>query len=216
MELYGKDIFMNIFFDLDGTLIDSRQRLYQLFQHLVPQSNLSFDAYWEMKRNKIGHGEILRQYFYYTEDSIKDFQEKWMKRIELPEWLEKDIPFDGVSNFLKKVSQSHTLYIVTARQFREEVIKQVKKFGWSDYFKGILVTEQKVEKFDLIKTVENISEEDWLVTDTGKDINTGKKLGIRTAGVLSGFLNRDSLLEYKPDIILPIILDFKYKELENE
>ncbi|MFN9319674.1 MAG: HAD hydrolase-like protein, partial [Chitinophagales bacterium] len=26
---------MNIFFDLDGTLIDSRPRLYHLFQYLV-------------------------------------------------------------------------------------------------------------------------------------------------------------------------------------
>ena len=36
---------MNIFFDLDGTLLDSKERLYYLFQHLVPECKFSFEEY---------------------------------------------------------------------------------------------------------------------------------------------------------------------------
>ena len=61
---------MNIFFDLDGTLIDSRLRLYKLFQDLVSSSNLTFSDYWNLKRNKISHKKILTTKFAYSE---KDF-----------------------------------------------------------------------------------------------------------------------------------------------
>ena len=47
---------MKIFFDLDGTLIDSKLRMYNLFQELVPQSNLTFVEYWEYKKNKFSQG----------------------------------------------------------------------------------------------------------------------------------------------------------------
>ena len=55
MELYEKFTYMNIFFDLDGTLIDSKLRLYSLFQKLVPESILTYDEYWKYKMNKISH-----------------------------------------------------------------------------------------------------------------------------------------------------------------
>ena len=54
---------MKIFFDLDGTLINSKIRLYSLFQELVPVSNFSFDEYWDFKQNKINHATILRKKF---------------------------------------------------------------------------------------------------------------------------------------------------------
>ena len=44
---------MKIFFDLDGTLINSKMRLYSLFQELVSASNLSFDEYWNLKKKKL-------------------------------------------------------------------------------------------------------------------------------------------------------------------
>src|SRR2546421_346944 len=44
-----------IFFDLDGTLIHAHTRLYRLFQHLVPESKLSYEQYWERKRSPANH-----------------------------------------------------------------------------------------------------------------------------------------------------------------
>ena len=63
---------VNIFFDLDGTLLDSRKRLYKLFQDLVLESNLTIDEYWELKRNKINHKTILIEKFGYTKISRYD------------------------------------------------------------------------------------------------------------------------------------------------
>ena len=42
----------NIFFDLDGTLIDCSWRLYNLFQELNSASKLSYEKYWEINRHR--------------------------------------------------------------------------------------------------------------------------------------------------------------------
>ncbi len=203
---------MNIFFDLDGTLIDSRERLYQLFQKLVPQSKLSFDKYWSYKRNKIGHSEILVTHFNYSDNGIAEFQNKWMQEIELSEWLVLDKPFEGVTPFLNQLKQECNLFVVTARQFESQAIKQIDQLGWSNIFSDILVTNQKFEKYDLLtRLADNIERSDWFVGDTGKDIQTGKRLGINTAAVLSGFLNAEKLSEYKPDIIVENVLMVPFK-----
>lgn len=211
MGVHANFNLMNIFFDLDGTLIDSRERLYFLFQHLVTESVLSFDAYWSLKRNKTSHKDILRDQFYYLPERIADFEANWMSRIELPEWLALDSPFEGVNEFLELLAKDHTLYIVTSRQYEDSALQQIKVFGWAGLFERVFVTQQKKEKFDLIRNEVFINAQDWFVGDTGKDIQTGKKLGIRTAAVLSGFLNREKLMEYEPDVIESNVLKLKFQ-----
>ncbi|PWN65353.1 HAD family hydrolase [Chryseobacterium viscerum] len=200
---------MNIFFDLDGTLIDSRERLYQLFQSLVPTSELSFDEYWALKRNKISHKEILLSKFNYSNEQYSDFEKKWMSEIELEKWLQLDTPFEGIVDVLISLSKNHDLFVVTARQSESIALEQIKSFGWENIFTKILVTQQQQEKHDLIKNAVRVTPEDWFIGDTGKDIQTGKLLGIKTAAVLSGFLSKESLLPYQPDIIIDTVLDFK-------
>lgn len=202
---------MKIFFDLDGTLFNSKTRLYKLFQELVPSSNLTFDDYWKLKMNKIGHKEILMTNFLYTENDILIFEEHWMKNIEHDDWLVLDEPFTGVKEYLEKLHKDHELYIVTARQFENKVISRMAELGWISFFKKILVTNQKKEKVELIKEHVLVSEEDWFVGDTGKDIQTGKQLGMKTAAVLSGFLSRARLEEYNPDVIVNGVLELQFK-----
>ena len=72
-----------------------------------------------------------------------------------------------------------------------------------DFFEEIYVTEQKLSKEELMfRSGIDFSGEDWFVGDTGHDINTGKKIGIKTCAVLSGFMSRSALEDYKPDLIL--------------
>lgn len=202
---------MNIFFDLDGTLIDSRERLYQLFQSLVPTSELSFDEYWALKRNKTSHKKILLSKFNYSNEQYSDFEKKWMSKIELEKWLQLDTPFEGIVDVLISLSKNHDLFVVTARQSESIALEQIKSFGWENIFTKVLVTQQQQEKHDLIKNAVRVTPEDWFIGDTGKDIQTGKLLGIKTAAVLSGFLSKESLLPYQPDIIIDTVLDFKNK-----
>lgn len=201
---------MNIFFDLDGTLIDSRKRLYFLFQDLVEKSELSFENYWNLKRNKISHKQILCNQLNYNEEEYLSFVKEWMSKIEIPKYLDYDMPFQNTSAFLENLKKNHTLFLVTARQSRLSAENQIKNFGWEKKFQKILVTAQKQEKYQLIKDNVSVKNTDWFVGDTGKDIETGKLLGIRTAAVLSGFLNEESLRTYNPDLVVNFVTDLNF------
>lgn len=207
---------MNIFFDLDGTILDSRERLYRLFQHLVPQSKFSFDEYWELKRNKISHKQILLQEFNFAEEKIHLFQENWMNQIEAPQWLSFDKPFLGTIEYLQQLREKHHLFVVTARQFSQVAQNQIEECGLNGIFEQILVTNQKSEKSALIEQSKiQLASNDWLIGDTGKDIETGKKLGLQTAAVLSGFLNRQMLEKYNPKLIVNSIIDLDFEQLDK-
>ncbi|MES2654543.1 MAG: HAD hydrolase-like protein [Bacteroidota bacterium] len=192
---------MNIIFDLDGTLINSKPRLYNLFQLLVPESQLTFDEYWQLKKAKISHNQILKNRFNYSTEQLNLFNISWMNKIEDKSFLVFDIPFKGVSSMLNYLKETHNLYLVTARQKEESVKDQMTVFGWQGFFKKVLVTQQKQEKYDLILNNIEINPSDFIVGDTGKDIETGKSLGIKTIAVLSGFLSNESLLKYEPNYI---------------
>jgi len=197
-----------IFFDLDGTLLDAKDRLYLLFQHLVPTSTLSFEEYWELKKNRYTHRHILKAKFSYSDEDVTSFEKNWLEKIELDEWLDLDRPFPGVKEHLAELKENHLLYVVTARQSKDRALKQLTKHRLINLFEEVFVTQHKQDKYDLIKAAVQTSYSDWLVGDTGNDIQTGKKLGIKTVAVLSGFMNKEKLLEYNPDLIIDNVLFF--------
>lgn len=194
---------MNIIFDLDGTLIDSRLRLYRLFQHLAPDSLLSYEKYWAFKQKRISNETILSSELGYNQDQIARFIARWMNLIESPAYLALDKSFSGIHFSLAGLQQQANLYVCTARQLRQPVFDQLANLGLLQFFKQVLVTEQIQRKETLIAShVAGLSSQDWLVGDTGKDIQAGKLLNIRTCAVLSGFLSQESLQTYGPDLIV--------------
>jgi len=201
---------MKIFFDLDGTLINSKIRLYSLFQELVPVSNFSFDEYWDFKQNKINHATILRKKYNFDENSILNFNNEWLQLIETDRFLKLDTPIDGVGEFLLKLKEKGIeLFVVTARQDKVKAVKQIEDFGWLGIFNEILVTEHKKSKIGLMHNVLKGSSNGWMIGDTGKDIQAGKELSLKTAAVLTGFLNKKVLISYSPDLILDDVTNFK-------
>ena len=100
-------------FDLDGTLVDASDRLYDLFQFLVPESKLTKKVYWNLKRDKVNHQMILERYF--PNYSFEIFNSKWLCLIEQPEYIEKDKLYDDTISTLKRLSESNEVYLLTAR-----------------------------------------------------------------------------------------------------
>ena len=200
---------MNIVFDLDGTLIDSRTRLYRLFQRLAPAAVLSYDQYWTLKRSRISNEIILSSRLGYGKPEVASFVEAWMAAIESPEMLDMDSNFPGMHASLARLSGQAHLHVCTARQHRDPVLVQLDRLGLLHFFSKILVTEQKNSKEHLIGThIMALSTQDWLLGDTGKDIQAGKSLNMKTCAVSSGFMSREALLDYAPDLMLESAADF--------
>ncbi len=207
-----KNRMARLFLDFDGTLIDPRPRLYSLFQELAPESQLSFDEYWRIKRGRATQRDVLRGYLNYSDAQIAVFNTAWMQKIEEPERLSGDKPLPGAADFLARMSKKMPLYLVTARQNPARARQQVDGLGWGGYFTSLLVTAQKAGKDEVIRLNAEFSPRDTLIGDTGEDIVAGKKLGLRTVAVCSGILSRDILAEYKPDMIIDSVAAFEVPE----
>lgn len=192
----------SIFLDFDGTLIDSRERLYTLFQELAPQSKLSFDEYWDIKRTRVDQQKLLRKNFLYTEDQIANFKEQWRSKVEEAQRLMQDKPLAGVSEFLTRLNrEGYHLHLVTARKNAELVEMQLKRFDWRQYFNHVLVSCQSESKENLVRRTVCFTPDDIFVGDTGEDVQTAKALGIKSIAVTSGILSAEVLKDYTPDFI---------------
>lgn len=140
-----------ILFDLDGTLINSQSRLYCLFAELCKENNFSYTEYWSLKRNFLPQKVLLEKFFHYSEDQINLFNKLFLEKVEEPKRMQLDTPVAGILEALKTLKRNHSLYIVTNRQSHHETVKQIERFGWTNFFEGILVTQQKIHKLDVIK-----------------------------------------------------------------
>jgi phosphoglycolate phosphatase len=201
---------MNLIFDLDGTLIDSKLRLHALFQKLAPSPGLEYSRYWELKRAKISNATILADLFGLGDDKIQTFVTDWMALIEDPEFLALDICLPGAKDTLERLGSFAVLHACTDRQHELLALAQLERLRIRHYFREVLVTGQRISKELLIRRrIVEFTEHDWIIGDTGRDVLTGRALGIHTCAVLSGFQSRAVLKGYEPDVILDSVVVFK-------
>lgn len=197
---------MTIIFDLDGTLIDSSERLYRLFQSLVPESRLTKEKYWELKRNKVCHKDILSRFF--PKYSFEDFNSAWMKQIELDDYLKLDDCYPDTIRVLKGLKgDSYMLVLLTARQSKIALYRELERFKMRVYFDNILVTEGKETKDELLEDAIFMGcvpkgQGDLFISDMGKDIQIGNKLGYKTVAIDHGFMSKEMLKMYHPDYLV--------------
>jgi len=190
---------------LDGTIIDAGNRLYALFAELAPDSRLSFDEYWNLKRNKIDHKAIL--FDRCSNADFQAFEQKWLSEIESPRMLAHDRLYDGALQLLENLSKCNEIFAITARQSRKLLSEELKKLGIYGFFKDILITEHKCSKEALLKRLAPFSHDDFMVGDTGQDILAGKAFGLKTVAVVYGFLSKAILLKYAPDFLVDDLPD---------
>lgn len=204
-----------IYFDLDGTLIDARRRLHQLYLDLSG-SKISFEDYWSHKRAQRSNDWLLEHVENFSPEKIETFKSTWMNKIELKEYLDFDEPFPQTKEMLHRLSSSANLVLITGRQSLENLNWQLEKFEFSNVFIKVLNTANKISKEEKIQQYTKFFQpNDIIVGDTGIEVIAGKNLGIKTAVVLSGFRNKESLEKYQPDFVFPSIQQFMQFSLTN-
>lgn len=200
---------MKLIFDLDGTILDSKKRLYQLFQSLTPESNLTYEDYWKLKYSKLKNEDILEKLFQYTKEKKTLFIDNWMSLIETDDYLKFDKPIPGVVDALQELSKENEVYLCTARQSKSRVLQQLEEHQLQSSFKKVLVTAQTKTKAELIfREIDIKRERDWIIGDTGHDVQTGKELNLQTCAVCSGFMDGETLRQYNPDKLINSVADF--------
>lgn len=193
---------MQLFFDLDGTLIDSLPRMFRLFCDMCPECAMSLAEYGAIKRRRMTQAQMLKEYFHYDDARIAAFHKRWLAEIEDPDRMLEDRPFPGVTELLKELSPGRDLYVVTNRQSAAETRKQLRRAGWEALMHPPLVTEQKRDKIELAASALRRNEAALWIGDTCEDIKAAKALSIPVIAVSWGVMAPDLLAEREPDMLV--------------
>lgn len=131
----------SIAFDLDGTIIDCRERQCMLTVALcraIPV-RLDVDEFWHAKREGATTRQALRKCL---EDQTiaNSLAELWARQIEQEQWLRLDRILPGVIEVLEIIQTANVqLHLITARRDRQALYRQLSWLGLRSFFASINV-----------------------------------------------------------------------------
>jgi HAD superfamily hydrolase (TIGR01509 family) len=197
-----------IFFDLDGTIVDSREAYYEAARiafHAMGQEMPEKEAVLEIPR-KLERKQPINDII---KGDLREFLNVYLNSY-YSITKEKTKPLPNVSTTLETLSAKAKLALVTMRAFpKENIIKELEGFNIAKYFAYVVTAldtdEPKPSPEALIKCVKALDVQMCdcaIVGDSISDIRAGKAAGAKTVAVLSGIFSRQELIEEKPDLII--------------
>ena len=178
-----KKRFNYVFCDLDGTLLEDKQRHYECYKAIVKKYGgncIPLDEYWNDKRNKVKRTVLLEKTGF--QGTYDDYLSEWLAIIETPEFLKYESLKPDTLSFLDRLrDNSEHIVMTTQRRDRKSLLKQLEDLGISDYFEEILSGEQKT---DLLSAA--YGKDSLVIGDTEADEETAKRLGCTFIAVTDG------------------------------
>jgi len=199
---------LNIFFDLDGTILNVSERIYRVYFDILKKHKkkvLVKEKYLKLKREKKSIEEILRKTE--AEDISQIYKKEWLKNIEKEEYLN----LDRIPVFKKKIlvdlKKRNNLILVTSRKKKKLLYKQIKEKEISKIFQSvIIVPERWKDKAELLE--KEIKNKNYiLISDTESYILAGRKLKIKTVAVCDGVRSKKFLKKFSPKFLIKDIKD---------
>ena len=208
---------ITIFIDLDGTILDVTERVYRIYRDILKKYKKKYlpkKIYLKLRKENLPIKEILKKTK--AGNIYINFKKESEKKIEDYRYLILDKLPRARKRILFRLKERYKLILVTFRKDSQKLTRQLKQKKINKIFDAILVYPSKTYrqkwklKYRLIKNQRDFDKNSIIVGDTKTDIIAGKKLGIKTIGVLWGMSKKESLEKYKPNFL---ITDFS--KLEN-
>lgn len=179
---------MQIFFDLDGTLIDASGRQYQLYLDFAQThgfSTIDRGEYSALRRMGKKEKEIAAKTF--PEKSLDAYVQWRYLHIEDKEYLVLDRLYTGVKKLLSML-RANELYIVTNRQNKEALKEQLHDLKIYTYFKEAIAVTEKTEAIRQRLTGLAV-----LVGDSEVEFRAANNLGLTFIATSYGVRSREFL-----------------------
>ena len=206
----------HLFFDLDGTLLDSAEGIVRAFASVMDHFSLPYASLDEFR---CVVGPPLYECF--PRFGIPKGKEKEDLSIFQAYYAERGVYenalYEGVPEVLSHLKDKGIhLYIVTGKP--EHFAKLIlSRLGILSFFEGIVgadMEEKSVEKDLLLakmldKAGLSPSKEMAMIGDRSYDIIGGKTLGLHTVGVLWGIGGKEELQSAGADVLLSHVEDLK-------
>lgn len=208
---------MNLFFDLDGPILDVKFRHHRVYAEGIRAARgipLAVDDFWELKRARASDAELLHRSGLGPE-TLDQFRAHRLRRIEEDDVLCDDLMQPGMTELLPDLAARHPLYLVTVRRCRDALERQLARLNLARHFVAVLSGQETAApawqlKRDLIVSrLRPAAGIDWIVGDTETEILAGRALGLRTVAVSNGIRTESFLATHKPDYLLPSADQFR-------
>lgn len=183
-----------IYFDLDGTLVDCRERHYSLYAEICGGLGirpLSGRRYWSLRRQGASSPSLVPE----TAKQVRaEFARRWLEQIESPAYVALDQPFPGVLRALKRLQEAHRLVLVTLRQREEVLLRQLEDLGLSEHLGAVVCPNGRPLKSKADLVDKRAARRDrFVVGDSEADVALARELGAPAICVLSGVRGRKYL-----------------------
>lgn len=178
-----------LLFDLDGTLIDSTQAIWESFVLAARDYGLSLEDRYDEVEQKIGM--TLAEMFLQVgipkakiEECVQTYRGYYKEK-----FLEKTFLLPKVKETIERVQNSYRMGIVTSKShyFSEKILEH---FGLLKYFFTLVgiedVKKAKPDAEPILKALEGIdyqSDQVFMIGDTLFDMQSAKNAGVRGIGV---------------------------------
>lgn len=202
-----------IFLDLDGPLLDGKERHYFCYQSILKRFGfepVGVDEYWIIKRSSAGLCDVLEMSG--AGAIYDDFVVAWRMIIESPEALALDRVQEGAIDCLRHWKEKGIrLTLVTMRKNKRALDEQLELTGLRQFLDAILVCDHisggggkaDAARCALLDNVK-ISNAMW-IGDTEIDWDAAQLLGCGIILVENGLRNREYLCTLKNSVIVPSI-----------
>ena len=198
-----------VIFDLDGTLIDTRQDLANACNHALTQCGFPQRELQEYNM-LVGRGidNLFRGALPDGAESEENVAK--MRSIFIPYYNEHSCdytkPYEGIPELLKTLEQKGLHFAVASNKYQEGTETLVKKyFGNHSFVKILGQRDGKPIKPDplivkeAMEGVPGITKEEVVyIGDSNVDMQTGINAEVKTIGVTWGFRSREELEAYSP------------------
>ena len=178
-----KKRFNYVFCDLDGTLLEDKQRHYECYKAIVKKYGgncIPPDEYWNGKRDKLKRTVLLEKSGF--QGTYDDYLSEWLALIETPEFLKYETLKPDTLSFLEWLGDnSEHVILTTQRRNRENLLSQLENLGISGYFEEVASGDHKT---DILYGKYN--KDSLVIGDTEADEETAKRLGCTFIAVTDG------------------------------
>lgn len=205
----------HICFDLDGTLVDSKDTILKSTQSALNQLNIPHNIPEDVFTNMIGKHFV--DIFEELKISIPDF-EKFIsiyKRLYF-DFMELSHLYPAVEETLNYLNKKQIKVSLLTTKVQEQAEKIIDHFNLRSSFiylmgrRDGLAHKPSPEPLLFICNELKIDPSDTLmIGDTELDIQCGKNAGSKTCGVLYGYRTRDQLEKEKPDFLISGLSELK-------
>ncbi|HEY6437186.1 MAG TPA: HAD-IA family hydrolase [Ignavibacteriaceae bacterium] len=205
----------HICFDLDGTLVDSKDTILKSTQSALNQLNIPHNIPEDIFTNMIG------KHFIDIFDELKIDVPDFEKLISIYKGLYFDFmesshlypAVEETLNHLNKKQIKVSLLTTKVQEQAEKIIDHFNLRSSFDYLMGrrdSLAHKPSPEPLLFIcNELKIASSETLMIGDTELDIQCGKNAGSKTCGVLYGYRTKDQLEKEKPDFLISGLIELK-------